>query len=662
MRTLLWLTLILLLAPAHAEPPSIRDYARHAEFATVKLSPDGSYLAATVLQENETNLAVIRISDMKITGGLRGGSGRHVHDFWWVGPERVVAVFAERDGSLDTPFLTGEMVGMNADGTATQYLYGYRGSASGGHRIKQGTQEYGFARMVAPLPDDPKHAIISSDSFWEIGDSSQVSSVHRIDVYSGKTSLLGRAPLEGWTSFLADDEGKLRFAVGTNKRTLAVESYARNSEGDGWRKLSIGGSDAWIVPLFVDSQKANAYFSVALRGGRMCLIRQALTSEQHEQLACDAVEDLDAVVQSADKTTVIAAVYNSLKPKVDWLAPDHPDALLLQSLAKNFPDRLVRPVSWSCDGKKLLFYVVSDRSPGEYYLMDRESKKARYLVGRREWIDPQLMAAREPVTYKSRDGSTDLYGQLTLPRGVSAEELPAVVLIHGGPFGIDDNWFWDAEAQLLASRGFLVFQPNYRGSSGFGVDYQESARKAFGTTMIDDITDGTRALIAEGLADPNRICVMGGSYGGYASVMSAVREPDLYKCAIGYAGVYDLVALKKESDISESELGRNYIRMYVGGDEAELRQHSPITYIDRLKAPVLIVHGKRDQRTPFSQAKILRKALEQRGKPFEWLEKPNEGHGFVNVDNRVELYEKVLEFLKKNIGSASISAPGAEQG
>lgn len=180
--------------------------------------------------------------------------------------------------------------------------------------------------------------------------------------------------------------------------------------------------------------------------------------------------------------------------------------------------------------------------------------------------------------------------------------------------------------------------------------------------MIDDITDGTRALIGEGLIDPQRVCVMGGSYGGYASPMSAVREPDLYKCVIGYAGVYDLAAMKKETDVSESESGRNYMEMYIGGDEAELRQHSPITYIDRLKAPVLIVHGRRDRRAPFSQAKILRKALEERGKPFEWLEKPNEGHGFVNVDNRVELYKMVLEFLGKNVGSTSISVPGTAQG
>lgn len=662
MRTLLALILILSMTPARAESPSVRDYARHAEFAAVKLSPGGDYLAATVLQEKETNLAVIRIADMKVTGGLRAGDGRHVHDFWWVGPERVVATFAERDGSLDSPMLTGEMMGMNADGSNMQYLYGYRGSASGGYRIKQGTQEYGFARMVAPLPADPRYAIISSDSFREMGERKQYSTVYKIDVYSGKTSGLARSPLEGWTSFLADDDGNVRFAVGTNTRTLVVESYVRNAEDDGWSKLSLGGDDASIVPFFIDSRKTNAYFAVARDGGRACLVRQGLDLEgPAQQLSCDAVEDVSKVVPSADHRAVVAAVYNSLKPRLHWIEPAHADAQLLQSLAKRFPDQFVVPVSQSGDGKRLLFHVSSDRNPGEYYLLDRESKKARYLVAGREWIDPQRMAARRPVVYKSRDGATDLYGQLTVPSGGAAKNLPAVVLVHGGPFGIRDTWFWDAEAQLLASRGYLVFQPNYRGSGGFGVDYMESARKAWGTMMIDDITDGARALIGEGLIDPQRVCVMGGSYGGYASLMSAVREPDLYKCVIGYAGAYDLVAMKKESDISESESGRNYMEMYVGGDEAELRQHSPITYIDRLQAPMLIVHGKRDQRTPFSQAKILRKALEQRGKAFEWLEKPTEGHGFMNVDNRVELYEKVLDFLNTNIGAPSAEAAQAER-
>jgi dipeptidyl aminopeptidase/acylaminoacyl peptidase len=233
---------------------------------------------------------------------------------------------------------------------------------------------------------------------------------------------------------------------------------------------------------------------------------------------------------------------------------------------------------------------------------------------------------------------------------------------HGGPHsGIHDTWRWDHWAQFLASRGYAVLQPNFRGSGGYGYAFEHAGYHHWGTTMIDDITDGTRWAMEKGYVDGSRVCIFGASWGGYAALMSAVREPDLYRCAVGFAGVYDLKLQVSDSDTAESTMGRNYLADAVGTDDKTLAEQSPITYIERLKAPVLIIHGTADKRVPFSQAKRLRKALEQYHKPYEWMEKSGEEHGFYKDENNVEFLDRLAAFLGKNLGAPVQSASSAQQ-
>jgi dipeptidyl aminopeptidase/acylaminoacyl peptidase len=331
---------------------------------------------------------------------------------------------------------------------------------------------------------------------------------------------------------------------------------------------------------------------------------------------------------------------------------------MLQRLQLSFPGELVAPVSASTDGSKLVLYVYSDRDPGAYYLFDTKTVKASLIGGLFDRIDPEEMGERRPITFKARDGKT-LHGYLTIPPARAAKSLPMIVLPHGGPIGIADTWRWDADAQLLATHGYGVLQINFRGSGGYGSDFEEAGHQAWDSVMIDDITDGTRWAIAQGIADGKRVCIYGASYGGYAALMSAEREPDLYRCTVGYAGVYDLKLLRSESDATESRQGRKAFDVFVGASPERLQKASPITYVDRLKAAVMIVHGTEDQRAPFTQAKALRKALDARHYPYEWLEKSGEGHGFYNPENRAEFYTRLLAFLDKNIGPAPIEPAAA---
>ena len=269
-------------------------------------------------------------------------------------------------------------------------------------------------------------------------------------------------------------------------------------------------------------------------------------------------------------------------------------------------------------------------------------------MSKRKWLDPELMAHTDSMTFETRDGAT-IHGYVTLPKGKD-KNVPLVVLPHGGPHGVRDYWGFDWEVQLLAHHGYGVLQVNYRGSGGFGLDFEESGHGKWGTMMQDDLTDATKVLIDSGVADSSRVCIYGQSYGGYAALMGAVREPELYRCVIGSMGVYDLPMMFKEGDIADRESGLAYLRQALGEDQEDLQSRSPAYNADKIKAEVLLIHGVRDERAPIEQAESLQKALKQAGVPYQWLEIGNEAHGYYDEQNRLTVYRKVLAFLDANIG------------
>ena len=226
-----------------------------------------------------------------------------------------------------------------------------------------------------------------------------------------------------------------------------------------------------------------------------CLSEQAIDDKQARVLACHPRADLDRIFISADGDVPVAAVFEQGVPEIVWLNADHPDGKLLRSLSASFPGQVVEPTSWSDDGSKVVFAVRSDRNPGEYYLYDRKTGAARFLLARAQWIDPKKMAQVKPLTVKSRSGA-EIYGYLTLPPNKAPTKLPMVVMPHGGPIGPRDHWEWDADAQFLASRGYAVLQVNFHGSGGYGYQYQVSGQGMWGTLLIDDITDMARQMEA----------------------------------------------------------------------------------------------------------------------------------------------------------------------
>jgi dipeptidyl aminopeptidase/acylaminoacyl peptidase len=284
------------------------------------------------------------------------------------------------------------------------------------------------------------------------------------------------------------------------------------------------------------------------------------------------------------------------------------------------------------------------------YLYDRDTGKARYLMHNRRWLDAKDMGTIKSVNFTTRDG-LKVYGYLTLPKGSDGKNLPMIVNVHGGPMGPRDNWGFSTENQMFANRGYAVLQINYRGSGGFGKAFEEKAYGQWAQGIMNDIIDGTRWAISQGYADKDRICIYGGSFGGYASLMAPAREPGLFKCALGYVGLYDSQIQFTKSDTSKSEDGLRYLNRAFGKTRAEQDAMSPINHVDKIRIPVMLVAGARDARCPPEHTEAMAKALTQAGNPpVDVIIASGEGHGFYKEENNLNFYSKALDFFAKNIG------------
>lgn len=635
-------------AAPRAEEVPVKDYARLPQYEEVAISPTGEYLAVRAPVAEKKTLVVLRLSDLKVMTAINPLQGEQVAGFAWVGPDRLIYSQAQSDGFLAAPGLTGELFAVNADGRQQKYLYGYRGSPGGRF---DGTKAYGAADLFDILPEDPRQALISVRNFGATERTPE--RIERINVYTGARTEVARAPVQGRAAFAADAQGRVRYVSVTDLDSyINTRSWWRGADEDDWHEEAAPpGGPSESLPLGFSADGRSIYLSSTEGGDRTCLVRRDFDeAATRTVLACDDRGDLAGVVYASDRHTPLAAVFSAGRPEIRWLDTDHPEQRVLRGLAASFGGDWVEPVSATRDGSKLVLFVRGDRNPGDYYLYDRAKKEAQYLISQRGWIDPERMAEQRAISFKARDGHT-LWAYLTLPPNRKAEKLPLVVNPHGGPFQVRDTWGWDADPQVLASRGYAVLQVNYRGSAGYGNAHVTQAKRAWGTLMIDDITDAARYLVAQGIADGSRLCIYGGSYGGYAALMSAVREPDLYRCAVSYVGVFDMALFQRDTDVSRSRTGGRYLDNWVAQTEEDMARHSPSSYIDRLKAPVMIIHGEADQRVPFTQAQALRRALDERKHPYVWLTKASEGHGFYDEANRTELYEKLLAFLDQNLGA-----------
>ena len=638
-----------------AEPVPVAEFARHPRYVGVKISPQGDYLAASSLVGGKRVLSLIRLADMHVVNVAPRGDDELAR-FDWVSPKRVVYSVGTRIGGLEQPIPSGELFGVDADGGQGATLFGYRvsGMSTGSH-IQTATAENASAGLIDELRDDDKHVLISVVK-WGNGGDTPMPELRRMDVRDGKTVAMFNSPLREPSGFVTDHRGNLRFVYGEDANAR-WQVYYRDVDAKSWELLPL---EQRAFPLDFSRDDATVYWSCAKEGATGAVCTWSPSEKKLVAIWSDKTAEMDDLVYSLDGLDVVGVRAMPGRVSIGLIDKKSDAVQLLSALMPQFPGDDVRIVSSTRDGKKAVVLVASDVNPGEYYLYDAASKKLTLLLQRWPAFKPEQLAPMEPIELKARDGMV-LRGYLTRPPGkAEAKNLPLVVLVHGGPYYIRDRWDFDPETQLLASRGYAVLQVNFRGSGGRNYEFVSAGYGEWGGKMQDDVTDATRWVVEQGIADAKRICIYGGSYGGYAALEGAAKEPDLYRCAIGDAGVYDLRAFAHgDTDFAKRTSGGNYLERILGKDDAVLSQRSPVANAERIKAKVMLIVGGADKRVPPEQGMGLHMALQKLGIAHEYLYERTEGHGFYDEVHRTQMYTKLLEFLDKNIGAGASEGKAA---
>lgn len=636
-------------APAQAQAQvNLDGYIKKNEFNDIKISPDGQYLAATVPLEDRTGLAVLRRSDSKVMTSFALGKNNHVASFFWVNKERLLLTVSQKFGMLEQPQPTGEIVALNFDDKAPEALVGYRAAGmQAGTHIQTKNNERVAAIDVDSIPGDDRNVIVtvtpySEDEMWYRAD--------KMDVYTGRRTIVARAPVKG-ASFHIDSKGAVRFARGAEYDN-ASKLYYRETDTADWKLVNDENSSGRVEsPVGFSADNRIAYLQVEQASGPDSIVAYDTASGERKELLRDKFSDPTTIIGEFGFSQVpVGVMYMDGRPHTSFFDPKGAEARIYRMLEAAFPNDAVMVTSTTDDGKTALVSTYSDRDPGSFYLFDTETKKASYVLSRRSWVDPKHMATVKPIELKVRDGVV-MRGYLTLPQGKGERNLPLVIYPHGGPFGIYDLWGFDTDPQILAAAGYAVLQVNYRGSGNYGRSFYQSGALQWGLTMQDDLTDATRWAIDQGIADRNRICMYGASYGAYASLMDIAKEPGLYQCAAGYVGVYDLVLLSAQES-RESKRSNTWTSEWMGKGES-LAPVSPSRIADRIKVPVFLAAGGEDDIAPIEQTEKMESALKKAGVPVETLYYRTEGHGFYTVEHQREYYSKLLAFLDRHIGAAA---------
>ncbi|MCU6499688.1 S9 family peptidase [Rugamonas sp. A1-17] len=622
----------------------IQAFVEEEQYSNPQISPDGKHLAVTVRVPQGARtvpmLSFFSLPGMKLESTVRMPPFIVPAMYYWTNNTRVVVEQAKEYGSREAPRLNGEIVATDYDGTHQIYMHGYQMLMLSKQNARYGN-DWAYATVVG-LPEPRNGHVYIASYPWD----REYSALYDFDSRNAIRKLVTDLPSPN-ADFVLHADDTPAYATATDQQgrfqlwrfDAATAKWSIDEQSKGTR----------LVPAAfgADGKEFIGYYSE--NGGPSKLIRQNVATGQRKTVAEDASASMGGLMYDSGGNLPIGAFTRSGRPRAIYIEPSHPDAILHRDLSAQFPDANVVLHSATADGNTVLALVHSDRDPGVVYLYDRKTNKADLLLTYQAAIDPDAMAPRLPVSYTARDGLR-IDGYLTMPQAKGEGKPPLILIPHGGPHGVSDGWYFDNDAQFLASRGYAVLQVNYRGSGGRGDRFQHAGYRQWGDKIMDDLVDGVQWAVGQGKVDGTRMCVYGASFGGYAAMMLAAREPDLFKCAVGYAGVYDLPLLyKRDESILEERISNTYKR-WIGEDSAELARNSPARRAASIKAGVLLIHGGKDERALKENAFRMKEALEKAGHPPEWYYVDYEGHGFYDTANKAEVYQRMETFFAKYLG------------
>ena len=616
------------------------------------LSPNGKYFAAMIpatgpkcsIDEDSENQAprVLLVIDLETNkpNVLSGTSGNsRLLDFEWLNNSRIA--FA-RQATASGPEAFN-LWAINIDGTKPKLLV--PGGIEDGYFIR--------ASILDFMEEDDDHVLVSYGKRRP-----KYEDVYKLNIHTGKLTIVARDPvIDGQTalSWNIDKQGNVRsyFAV----KGLYYYLYHRKNNNEDFQLIR---KFKFQEPMFSFATYTHdpryAYVRGQAVGSDGSIIDDSDTDalwlyDTYEDKFIEKVFEHPrydvgdiAISDKTEKPTFIS--YYGEKPERVWLDKDLEK--IYKTIEAQFPNDRVGIYSWTKNEDKALIRTWSDKNPGATYYYDRNNGRISFIAKSRPWIKESDMSSMIPIEFNARDGLL-ISGYLTVPVNSDGKNLPLIINPHGGP-NARDKWGYNPEHQFFASRGYAVLSMNFRGSTGYGRSHVKSANKEWGRKMQDDVTDSVQWAIDQGIADPNRICIHGASYGGYAVMAGITKTPDLYKCAVNYVGVTDMKLLYTERP-KVWEIWDEQLKIEVGDYKTEkdyLDEVSPIQMVDRIKTPLYIVHGKLDWRVDIKHAQVLKRELDKagkkEGKDYFWMVKGDEGHGFINPANNLELYTELEKF------------------
>jgi len=603
-------------------PPLIpmKDFFKNPTKTSFKLSPNGEYMAFMQPWESRLNVHVQKIGEDKITR-ITDATARDIAGFGWANNERIVYVM---DKGGDENF---KLYAVNIDGSNPKVLTPF-------DKVRVG--------IIDDLEDNPDEMIIQMNKR-----NPRVFDAYRININTGEMKMIAKNPgnIMGW---MTDWDGNIRIATSTDGVNTSL--LYRENENEPFKTVLTTNFKEELSPLFFTFDNKHVIYAASNLGrDKKAIVKFDVPNAKELEVIYQHPEvDVSTLLKSKKRKIITGVSFTTDKRHYHFF--DEQRKNLQKELQQKLPGYEVVVTSSNKNEDKIMVRTYSDKTRGAYYFYDLKTKELKKLADVSPWLNADYMADMKPIQYKSRDGLT-IHGYLTLPKGVEAKNLPVVVNPHGGPWA-RDRWGFNPEVQFLANRGYAVLQMNFRGSTGYGRHFWEISFKEWGKTMQNDITDGVKWLIDQGIADPKHIAIYGGSYGGYATLAGLTFTPDLYACGVDYVGPSNLFTLLKTIPPYWKPILDMMYEM-VGDpvkDKELLEAVSPVFHADKIKAALFIAQGANDPRVNKAESDQMVEALKKRGIEVEYMVKENEGHGFHNEENRFDFYAAMEKFLAKHIG------------
>ncbi|HEX8064858.1 MAG TPA: alpha/beta fold hydrolase [Allosphingosinicella sp.] len=622
--------MLLPFAAAAAEPAPgpvpIESLAQIPFFSDPLISPDGRRLVARINGEGTEQLAIYDLTAPRDAQPKIIPTMGSIRWYGWAGNDRVIV----GNTLFSIMFLTLPI--------QMTRLTGYDLKTGKTSEIKAGGGLLGDTVVYT----DPAGRYLLLSAQKDYNDS---PSVWRVDLATGAAVEIQRKTADIW-SWVVDDAGNVRGGISYEPGSWTV--YRRDPKTGELRRAGSGkfspGRESAVDSIGLLAGGDSGIIVTNERTGRFAVYRYDLGARTIGEPIFEHPEvDVTKPQVSADGRVVEAVYYEDDLPRVAWLTPEFKQLQL--QIDRTFPGKVNRVLNLSRDRNVVLVWSGAAHDPGTYYIFDRKAKRMEAFASPYEGLAEPQLAPVKPVRYTARDG-LNIRGYLTLPRGAEPKALPLILLPHGGPFARDSYQF-DPLVQFLASRGYAVLQPNFRGSTGFGRDFVERGYGEWGKKMQDDLDDGVAWLAGQGIADPKRVCIAGLSYGGYAAMWGAIRNPEIYRCAISMAGVSDIRAMLKYDGraLVATRYSKLWRRKVEGEEKRDLAAVSPLQQAARLNVPVLIAHGEQDGNVPADQSRQMIKALKGRGARVQSAFYPGAGHGFTRSADSVDFMKRVEAFL-----------------